>query len=152
MKATEQPRVRCSIERSLEVLGKRWTLLILRESFSGRTRFSEFQSALRAPADVLSARLSELVCAGILEKKPYQCSGERARAAYHLTEAGAELKVILGALQQWGDMFRPCPDGASVRRRSISTGSPLAVAFVDDNGVPVPSADVDLAAPVPASG
>ncbi len=139
--STEQP---CSIARSLEVVGARWTLLILREAFSGKTRFAEFREALGIAPDVLSERLSTLVEYGVLSKEPYQEPGTRARYSYHLTEAGRELWVVLGALQQWGDDHLPRPEGPTIERRSRNTHLPLRVGFVDPKGKEVDLDDVQM--------
>jgi DNA-binding HxlR family transcriptional regulator len=132
------------------VLGDRWTLLILREALDGATRFSEFRDRLHVASDVLTQRLETLVEGGVLDKHPYREPGTRARMAYHLTPAGRDLIVVFGALQQWGDTNCPHPDGPAVRRSSKSSGSPLRVAFVDDDGTETALDDVDLAAPVDA--
>ncbi|GAA5186253.1 helix-turn-helix domain-containing protein [Rugosimonospora acidiphila] len=132
----------CSIERGLEVLGERWTFLILREALSGSTRFGEFSDALEISTDLLSDRLATLVKAGIMDKHPYQQPGHRVRYEYHLTPAGEELRIVLGALQQWGDQHRPPTTGPSAQRRSRSTGGQLDVAFVDKAGKAVDLDDV----------
>jgi DNA-binding HxlR family transcriptional regulator len=131
----------CSIARSLEVLGERWTFLILREALSGTSRFADFRAALGVAPDVLSDRLATLVAAGVLEKRPYREPGARARDSYHPTQAGRELKVVLGALQQWGDEHRPYEPGPTVVRRSAD-GRPLRVGFVDEEGHEVPLDEV----------
>src|ERR1700742_508537 len=101
----------CSIARSLDILGERWTFLILREAVSGVTRFADFGKTLGVAPDVLTDRLTTLVQAGVMTKEPYQEPGRRQRYEYRLTEAGRELQVILGALQQWGDAHCPNPAG-----------------------------------------
>jgi DNA-binding HxlR family transcriptional regulator len=128
----------CSIARSLEVLGERWTFLILREAFSGTMRFADFRAVLGVAPDVLSDRLATLVAAGVLEKQPYREPGARVRDSYHLTPAGRELKLVLGALQQWGDEHRPYELGPTAVRRTVDGGRPVHVAFVDDTGREVP--------------
>lgn len=128
----------CSIARALEVLGERWTFLILREALSGLTRFADFQQALGIAPDVLSDRLATLVSAGVLEKHPYREPGTRVRFSYHPTPAGEELRLVLGALQQWGDEHRPRELGPTMARRTVDGGSPVRVAFVDETGVAVP--------------
>ena len=139
------PDSRCSIERTLGVLGERWTFLILREAFLGATRFAEFRDRLGVAPDVLSGRLGTLTEYGVLRLEPYQEPGERSRYAYRLTEAGQELQVILGALQQWGDDHLPHPDGPSMlRRRSGTGGSPLHVGYIDDKGREVTLPDVRM--------
>jgi DNA-binding HxlR family transcriptional regulator len=134
---TDKDRM-CSIARSLEVLGERWTLLILREAFGGTTRFADFRSALGVAPDVLSNRLATLVDTGVLEKQPYREPGARVRDSYHLTPAGRELQVVLGALQQWGDEHLPFELGPTVVRRTVDGDRPVHVAFVDDTGREVP--------------
>jgi DNA-binding HxlR family transcriptional regulator len=131
----------CSIARSLEVLGERWTFLILREAVMGTTRFADFRAALGVAPDVLSDRLATLVAAGVLEKQPYREPGARTRDRYLLTPAGRELQVVLGALQQWGDAHRPYELGPPVVRRTPD-GRPLHLAFVDEEGREVPLDEV----------
>ena len=127
----------CSIARALDVLGERWTFLILREAVSGVTRFADFRRVLGIAPDVLADRLGTLIDAGVLTKQPYREAGARVRHEYHLTPAGKELRVVLGALQQWGDAHRPNPDGPTVVRRTVDGGRPVHVAFVDDDGAAV---------------
>lgn len=134
----------CSIARTLEVVGARWTMLILREALTGRTRFAEFKAALGIAPDVLSERLSTLVEFGVMTKEPYREPGSRARFSYHLTPAGRELLVVIGALQQWGDEHLPRPEGPTVERRSRVDQAPLHVAFVGPDGGEVALDDVDL--------
>lgn len=124
----------CAIARTLSVLHDRWSFLILRELGFGRSRFAELQAALGIPSDVLSARLARLVQFGVLEKTPYREPGRRTRSEYRLTEAGRELEVVLGALQQWGDRHLPYREGPTVERRARATGDALNVGFVDDDG------------------
>jgi DNA-binding HxlR family transcriptional regulator len=131
----------CSIARSLEVLGERWTFLVIREALAGTTRFADFRATLGVAPDILTNRLNTLVEAGVLERRPYQEDGKRSRHEYHLTQAGTELLVVLGALQQWGDEHRPYSRGATIDRRSTD-GRPLRVGFVDDAGQEVPLEEV----------
>jgi DNA-binding HxlR family transcriptional regulator len=134
----------CSIARSLCVLGERWTFLILREAFSGASRFSEFRDRLGVAPDVLTDRLATLTEAGVLTRAPYQEPGRRGRYAYHLTPAGEELRVVLGSLQQWGDQHMPPPGGPTVARRARDTGAPLHVGYIDDQGREVALDDVEF--------
>jgi len=124
----------CSIARSLGVLGERWTFLILREALLGSTRFAEFRDGLGIAPDVLTARLTTLVEYGVMAREPYQEPGSRPRDAYHLTEAGRELKIALGALQQWGDRYLPRADGPTMERRVGDSDRPAHVGFVDEGG------------------
>jgi DNA-binding HxlR family transcriptional regulator len=138
MEVMETP---CSIARTLEVLGERWTFLVVREALSGTTRFADFRATLGVAPDILTNRLNTLVEAGVLERRPYQEEGRRTRHEYHMTPAGRDLRVVLGALQQWGDEHRPYSLGPTILRRSVDD-RPLRIAFVDDDGREVPLDDV----------
>jgi DNA-binding HxlR family transcriptional regulator len=144
----QAPTAACSIERAVTVLGERWTFLIVRQAHAGTTRFIDFQRELGVAPDVLTARLQTLVQAGILERQSYQEPGERVRYSYHLTAAGVELRLVLGALQQWGDVYLPRPEGPSAARRHLQSGRPVHVSFVDDEGRPVEIDSVTISAPV----
>jgi DNA-binding HxlR family transcriptional regulator len=95
------PAPPCPIGRAAEVLGDRWTLLILRNATMGMARFDEFRSDLGIADNILSARLGRLVDAGLLTKVPYRDNG-RTRHEYRLTEAGADVLPLLHALCAWG--------------------------------------------------
>lgn len=91
----------CSIARTLEVVGERWTLLIVRDVFLGLRRFDQLQESLCVARNVLADRLNRLVEHGILQRVPY--SEHPPRFEYRLTDKGRELNVALTALRQWGD-------------------------------------------------
>lgn len=95
----------CGIKRALDVLGEKWTLLILREAIYGLRRFDDFARALKCGRGVLSARLKTLVEAKILEKHDYTEPGHRSRAEYHLTAKGRDLYPVMLALSQWSDRW-----------------------------------------------
>ena len=100
----------CSVARTLETVGDWWTLLIIKEAFSGTRRFSEFENYLGIAKNVLSDRLSKLVQAGVLERTPVVGRGNP--QDYTLTEKGQDLLAVLLALQQWGDRWIHGPDKA----------------------------------------
>src|ERR1700742_5376027 len=91
----------CSIARAMEILGERWTFLILRESFYGVRRFSDMQRNLGIARNILSTRLQTLVGAGILVRVLYREEPERYE--YRLTEAGRDLYPRIVTLMRWGD-------------------------------------------------
>jgi DNA-binding HxlR family transcriptional regulator len=93
----------CSIARALEVVGERWTLLIIRDAFLGLRRFDEFQASLGIARNVLTERLNRLVEEGILERVRYSERPERYE--YRLTAKGRELNIALAGLRQWGDQY-----------------------------------------------
>lgn len=91
----------CSIAGTLDVIGERWTILILRDAFRGVRRFDEIQHDLGIARNVLADRLTKLVDHGILEKRKYQ--DRPARYEYRLTAKGVDLSPALVALMRWGD-------------------------------------------------
>jgi DNA-binding HxlR family transcriptional regulator len=93
----------CSIARSLEILGERWTLLIVRDAFLGVCRFDKFQESLGIARNVLTDRLNRLVEEGILERVRY--SQRPPRYEYVLTPKGRELDIALAGFRQWGDKY-----------------------------------------------
>ena len=148
MTTRERPQPNCSIARTLDLVGDRWAFLILREAHNGVTRFETFRDRLGIARNILTARLTALVDAGILERVPYQEEGSRTRWSYELTSAGQDLKLVLAALQQWGDVHVPREAGPTVIRRNTTTDEELSLAFVDPAGHIVPDNEVAFV-PVP---
>jgi DNA-binding HxlR family transcriptional regulator len=93
----------CGISAALEVVGERWSFLILRGAFNGLHHFEEFQSTLGIARNILSNRLGRLVEHGILERQPDPA--DRRKVAYRLTEKGRELLPVLLSLRQWGERW-----------------------------------------------
>jgi DNA-binding HxlR family transcriptional regulator len=91
----------CSIARALEVVGERWTLLVIRDAFAGLRRFSQFQRSLGLSKKVLAERLDRLVDEGVMERRRYSERPERFE--YRLTEKGLGLWKALAHLMMWGD-------------------------------------------------
>jgi DNA-binding HxlR family transcriptional regulator len=91
----------CSIARALEIVGDRWTLLVVRDAFMGLKRFQEFEAELGIPKKVLTERLQRLVDHEVLERRAYQTRPERHE--YVLTEKGRGLWRVLAHLLMWGD-------------------------------------------------
>jgi DNA-binding HxlR family transcriptional regulator len=95
----------CTIERASEILGDRWSLVILREVISGIRRFDQLTVRTAIPRQVLTDRLDRLVTQGILRREPYREPGQRQRLEYRLTDKGIDLYPVFVALQQWGDRY-----------------------------------------------
>jgi len=113
----------CSIARTLEVLGERWTLLVIRDVFNGNRRFDQMQENLGVARNVLSARLGWLVDEGILEKRAYQ---ERPpRYEYFLTEKGLDLWPVMISLLDWGDRHLAEPAGPPMLILHKGCGGPV---------------------------
>jgi len=98
----------CSMFRAMDVLGDRWTLMVLREAFMGVRRFTDMQSDLGIARNVLTDRLNFLVDTGILERRQYQ--DRPVRHEYRLTQMGRDLQPALLTLMHWGDTYLS-PDG-----------------------------------------
>lgn len=134
----------CPIARTMSVLGQRWAMLIIREALMGRSRFSEFRERLGVAPDVLSARLSELVAAGILGVVDYQQPGDRARSRYVLTDAGHDLIPVLAAIGQWGHVHLARPHSSDYRFVDTDTGDPVRIGFRRKDGTAVATSEVEL--------
>jgi DNA-binding HxlR family transcriptional regulator len=116
----------CSIARTFDVIGERWTALLLRDVMLGVTRFDDMQRDLGIARNVLAARLDALVEDGVLERRPYQ--ENPVRHDYVLTEKGRELGTALLTLMAWGDRWTSGKDGPPVRLVHHSCGEHVAPA------------------------
>jgi DNA-binding HxlR family transcriptional regulator len=121
----------CSVARTLEIVGDRWTWLIVRDAFLGMTRFAEFRSSLAIAPNVLTERLNRLADEGIFDRVLY--SERPTRYEYRLTQKGSDLFVGLNALRQWGDTYlcekpmrllRQRSDGRAVVAALVPEGAP----------------------------
>jgi len=130
------PIERCGMARAAELLGDRWTLLIVREALYGVTRFEAIRADLDIPRTVLSKRLRHLVDVGVLKKRSYREPGQRAREQYVLTTMGVELALPMIALMHWGEkhILRGEAGSAIVERGS---DAPLHAGLVTNDGRPV---------------
>jgi DNA-binding HxlR family transcriptional regulator len=111
----------CSAARALEIVGERWSLLILRDAmFRNYTHFSQFERSLGVATNILAKRLDDFVAAGLMEHRQPEGLGEQAE--YLLTQKGLELKPVIMGLTAWGDKWvRPGP----VVFRNESDGQPV---------------------------
>jgi DNA-binding HxlR family transcriptional regulator len=133
----------CSIARTLEVLGERWTLLLVRDALQGIRRFDDFQRSLGLARNVLTDRLKRLVDAEVLERVPYQ---ERPmRYEYRLTAMGRELAVPLLGLMHWGDRHLAGPEGPPRLTRHHACGGEVHARLVCATcGEPIGPEGVDV--------
>jgi DNA-binding HxlR family transcriptional regulator len=95
----------CTVQRALQVVGDRWSFVVLREVFNGIRRFDDMRQRTAIPRQVLSDRLGRLVDEEILRRHPYREDGQRARYEYRLTPKGFDLYPILVALNAWGSSY-----------------------------------------------
>jgi DNA-binding HxlR family transcriptional regulator len=136
----------CSIARALEIVGERWTLLIVRDAFLGVRRFEQFQESLGIARNVLTDRLNRLVEEGILERVRYSERPERHE--YRLTPKGRDLNLALTTLRQWGDKHLSEKPPRVLRRKADK--KPVVAALVPKGADGILRADeVEL---VPAPG
>lgn len=132
----------CSIARALEVVGERWSLLIVRDVLNGIRRFDDLTESLGITRSVLAARLERLVGEGVLRRRVYQ---ERpVRHEYVATAKGVELVPVLMHLMQWGDRHYPDPRGRPrvVAHRGCG-GAPDGHLHCDRCGVPLEPRDLE---------
>ena len=132
----------CSIASALEIIGERWTLLIVRDVFLGLHRFDQFQESLGIARNVLSDRLNWLVDEGVLERVRY--SDERERYDYRLTQKGRDLLLPLTALRQWGDRYLSEKPPTLLRRKTDH--KPVVAALVAKGTDAVPFEETELVA------
>ena len=132
----------CSIARTLELVGDRWTLLIVRDVFLGRRRFDELAESLGVATNVLSDRLGRLVDDGILIREAQKDRPDRFE--YRLTDKGRELNVVLLALMQWGDRHISAKPPRIARRKADK--APVTVALVDRGGRRVSPREIEVVA------
>lgn len=138
----EYQRQNCSIARALELVGERWTLLIIRDAFLGLRRFDEFHESLGISRNVLADRLNRLVEEGIFEAIPY--GARQDRYDYELTRMGLDLHVALVGLRQWGDKYL-CDKPPTLARRKRDR-RPLVAALVPKGTVTVPIGEAEFVA------
>lgn len=144
MQRTNFGEMACSIARTLDVIGEPWSPLILRDVFVGFTRFEQIQADLGISRKVLTERLTHLVDAGVLERRPYD---RRPRYEYVLTDKGTELVDLLMVMVRWGDRWLAGEVGPPVLYRHRACGEissvDLRCAHCDE---PMHAGDVDLLA------
>jgi DNA-binding HxlR family transcriptional regulator len=137
----------CSIARSLDVVGERWALLVVREVALGVRRFADIREATGAPPAVLADRLRTLVALGVLATRPYREPGARTRTEYVLTDAGRELQPVLTALMDWGDRHLSGPDGPPVTTSHVGCGAAVHAELRCADGHPVGPRELRLTGP-----
>lgn len=114
MRETRLAEMDCSVAQTVELVGDKWTLMLVRSmfAFKGLHRFEEFRNELGIAKNILSERLEALVANGIVERRKY--SDRPLRSEYHLTAKGQDLLPIVVALLRWGDTYAVGVDGPPV--------------------------------------
>jgi DNA-binding HxlR family transcriptional regulator len=131
----------CSVARTLEVVGERWTILILRDVFLGHRRFDEIQKRNGVARNVLSARLQRLVDEGILERRRYQERPERFE--YLLTAKGLDLWPVIITMMKFGDRHTVSENGPPIVLEHIGCGGEITAGLTCERcGNPMGPRDV----------
>lgn len=117
----------CGLPHALEVMGERWSFLILRAAFNGLVHFEEFSNELGIARNILSSRLTKLVEHGVLVRNP--CDTDRRKVEYRLTDKGIGLLPAMLALRQWGETYGPNvePKLVLVDMRDARPVAPIAI-------------------------
>ncbi|MFL6089918.1 MAG: winged helix-turn-helix transcriptional regulator [Aeromicrobium sp.] len=127
----------CSVARTLDVVGERWSLLILRDAIvSGVTRFGDFQHNLGIATNVLTSRLEGLIEAGLMERA--------ADGSYRLLEPGEDLKPVILAFVEWGDKWR-APDGPPGLFTHTGCGQPVSIVPQCERHGTIPPDEIEVA-------
>jgi len=125
------PLNKCGIFLAADLIGDKWTLLILREAFYGVVRFDDIRSDLGIPRAVLTVRLKRLVESCIMNREPYREASSRTRFSYSLTEQGKAIAPVIIALMQWGDDYLR-DDNPPISFVHKKSGDKLKVAIVSE--------------------
>lgn len=136
----------CSVQRTLDVIGDRWSSLVLREVFNGVRRFDQIKEHTGVSDSVLSDRLRKLVDNGVIEAREYQEPGRRRRKEYRLTAAGLDLQPIFISMLRWGDKHRADAGGPMIEVTHRDCGEPVHAAIVCASGHRVEQRDVRASA------
>ena len=136
----------CPIEKTMALVGTKSAMLVMREAYYGTTRFDDFARRVGITKAATSTRLSELVDAGMLAKRPYREPGQRSRNEYVLTEAGTEFMPVVWAMFEWG---RKHLDDSRLRLTHLDCGADATVEIRCAEGhlVPADELAVRLARP-----
>jgi DNA-binding HxlR family transcriptional regulator len=117
----------CSISMTMDTIGTRSSILILREALYGTTRFNDFVRLTEGTEPNVAARLKDLTELGLLSKRPYRDDGQRTRFEYLLTEKGRDMLPALFALLQWGDKYLQVEGAVPMRIVERATGRPVRI-------------------------
>ena len=120
----------CTVQRTLDLIGEKWSLLVLRDAMNGVRRFDDFRRHMGLSEAVLADRLRKLVAAGVLETVPYREAGHRTRHEYRLTGKGWELWPVMIALKQWGDRYTADAEGPPLEVLHRDCGEPVEAVVV----------------------
>ena len=135
----------CGMAQAVDLIGDRWTLLILRNAFNGMNTFDALQEHLDVSSSVLSAELTKLVRAGVFERVRSPADGRS--FIYQLTDKGFDLYPIIAGMSLWGEKYAPNPQGKRVVLIEKATGEEVdRVEVLSASGAPLHARDVHVVA------
>jgi DNA-binding HxlR family transcriptional regulator len=131
----------CSIEKTMNLVGTKSAMLIMREAYYGTTRFDDFVRRVGITKAATSARLAELVEAGLLTRRPYREPGQRSRDEYVLTDAGTAFMPVIWAMFEWG---RNYISDSGLRLTHLGCGAEVSVQVRCTEGHDVPPEELGV--------
>ena len=126
----------CPIEKTMALVGTKSAMLIMREAYYGTTRFDDFWPRIGVTKAAVSARLSDLVAAGLLERRPYREPGQRSRDEYVLTDAGLDFMPVVWAMFEWGQRHLPQPTPLRLTHKDCGADAIVTIRCADGHDVP----------------
>jgi DNA-binding HxlR family transcriptional regulator len=141
----------CTVQRALQVLGDRWSFVVLREVFNGVRRFDDMRTRTAIPRQVLSDRLGRLVDEGLLRREPYREAGQRPRLEYRLTDKGLDLCPVFVALNEWGARYYADADGSPLEFRHRDCGAQVDLVLRCAEGHEIDAVRAVVTAPGPGA-
>ena len=126
----------CPIEKTMALLGTKSAMLIMREAYYGTTRFDDFCRRVGVTKAAASARLNELVDAGLLQRRPYKEPGQRSRDEYVLTDAGLDFMQVVWAMFEWGRRHLPYNTRLRLAHADCGAEATVEIRCADGHRVP----------------
>lgn len=124
----------CPIMKSVQEIGDKWILMIIREAFLGCQKFDEFQQNLNISKSVLTTKLQKMLELGLFEKIPYQNENQRKRYKYKFTQKGKDLSTIILALLEWGNHHLVQEDEPTIKAIDKNTQETIQLSLVNPKG------------------
>jgi DNA-binding HxlR family transcriptional regulator len=135
----------CPIEKTMALLGTKSAMLIMREAYYGTTRFEDFWRRVGVTKAAASARLNELVDAGLLQRRPYKEPGQRSRDEYVLTDAGLDFMPVVWAMFEWGQRHLQRPTPLRLTHAGCGADATVTIRCAEGHDVPANELAVRLA-------
>jgi DNA-binding HxlR family transcriptional regulator len=134
----------CQIEKTMDLVGTKSAMLIMREAYYGTSRFEDFRRRVGLSRAVTSARLTELVAAGLLERRSYKEPSRRSRDEYLVTEAGVDFMPVVWAMFEWGRRHLPGSPALQLAHRDCGAKATVEICCARGHQVPADELVVQL--------